>query len=159
MRGICVRREYIKGKQVCYFDSHHSNASQYIYQSKTSSNTTKHHNPPIANMKLSALLPAVVIAAAPALACLETIGSIDLAGNVQRITAVDNGVTVCDSDRGHRIDQDGHISVTCNAGFVYAVTKDGSMGWYKNPKSEFSFRQVVGGSHQTLYWNEKRYGC
>ncbi|OBT68030.1 hypothetical protein VE03_01453 [Pseudogymnoascus sp. 23342-1-I1] len=110
-------------------------------------------------MKLSALLPAALIAAAPALACLETSGSIDLAGNVQRIIAVDNGVTVCDSDRGHRIDQDGHISVTCNPGFVYAVTKDGSMGWYRNPKNAFSFKQVVGGSHQTLYWSEKRYGC
>ncbi|KFY39990.1 hypothetical protein V494_03721 [Pseudogymnoascus sp. VKM F-4513 (FW-928)] len=110
-------------------------------------------------MKFTTLIPAALIAAAPALACLETIGSIDLRGNVQSIVAIDNGVTVCDSARGHRIDQDGHISVTCNPGFVYAVTKDASMGWYKNPKNAFSFKQNVGGSHQTLYWNEKRYGC
>ncbi|OBT87531.1 hypothetical protein VE02_03764 [Pseudogymnoascus sp. 03VT05] len=100
-------------------------------------------------MKLSTLLPAALLAAAPALACLETSGSIDLAGNVGRITAVDNGVLVCDSDKGHRIGQDGHISVTCKAGYVYAVTKDGSMRWYKNPTNAFSFKQVVGGSHQT----------
>ncbi|KFX96879.1 hypothetical protein O988_05131 [Pseudogymnoascus sp. VKM F-3808] len=110
-------------------------------------------------MKISAILSAALIVAAPAFACLETVGSIDLAGHVQRITAVDNGVTVCDSDWGHRIDQDGHISMSCKPGFVYAVTKDGSMGWYKNPKNAYSFKQVVGGSHQTLYWNEKRYGC
>lgn len=110
-------------------------------------------------MKLSALLTAALIAAAPALACLETTGAIDLAGNVQRITAIDNGVLVCDSDWGHRIDKDGHISLTCKAGYVYAVTKDGSMGWYKNPTNAFSFKQVVGGSHQTFYWSEKRYGC
>lgn len=110
-------------------------------------------------MKLSALVPAALLAAAPAFACLETVGSVSVTGVVERITAVDNGVTVCDSDWGHRIDQDNHISVTCKAGFVYAVTKDGSMGWYKNPKTAYSFRQVVGGGHQTLYWNEKRYGC
>ncbi|OBT40068.1 hypothetical protein VE00_09373 [Pseudogymnoascus sp. WSF 3629] len=110
-------------------------------------------------MKLSALLPAALIAAAPALACLETNGSIDLAGNVERITAIDNGTLVCDSAWGHRIDQDGHISLTCKPGYVYAVTKDGSMGWYRNPTNAFSFKQVVGGSHQTFYWSEKRYGC
>lgn len=110
-------------------------------------------------MKLSAILPAALFAAAPALACLETSGSIDLSGQILGIKAIDNGVVVCDSDWGHRIDQDNHISVSCKPGFVYAMTKDATMAWFKNPHNAFSFKQQVGGAHQTFYWNEKRYGC
>lgn len=110
-------------------------------------------------MKLTYLLPAALIAAAPTLACLETSGSIDLAGNVGLIVAIDNGVRVCDSSWGHTLDADNHITVTCAAGYYYAVTKDGRKGWFGNPSSNFSFNQNVGGSHQSYYWNEKRYGC
>jgi hypothetical protein len=107
-------------------------------------------------MKLTTFLLAITPAA---LACLETTGSISTTGNPSSIQTIDNGLTTCDSDWGWRIDQDGHISLNCLANYIYAVTLDGSMAWYRNPVTAFSFTQEVAAEGDEFWWNDFYFGC
>ena len=91
---------------------------------------------------------------APALACLEATGSVSTSGNVDFIRVTDNGAITCNSDWGWRIDQDNHISLSCLSGYIYAVTKDGSLAWYQNPVNAYSFTQSVSGDLDEFYWDQ-----
>lgn len=96
-------------------------------------------------MKLLTLLSALTLTT-PTLACLHVYGNIAgdpfLGPSVWSVFAVDNGLTVCSSDMGARIDQDGHFSMGCLSGYVYAFTKDGRTAWYgNNGGGSFSFLQ------------------
>ncbi|KAF9526897.1 hypothetical protein CPB83DRAFT_857167 [Crepidotus variabilis] len=97
--------------------------------------------------------------AAPALGCLETIGSIDVQGNVDTsITRViDNGLVVCNAAWGWRVDQDNHVSLNCLANYIYAVTKDGATAWYRNPVNAFSFTQSVSAGGSSFWWDDHHF--
>lgn len=88
-------------------------------------------------MKLLTLLSGFLTFIAPTLGCLHVYGNIAgdpvLGPTVWGVFAVDNGAIVCSSDMGARFDQDGHFSMGCLNGYVYAFTKDGRTAWYKNP--------------------------
>ncbi|KAF1944126.1 hypothetical protein EJ02DRAFT_464434 [Clathrospora elynae] len=91
-------------------------------------------------MKLLLALSAIPAA----LACLHTWGDAHddaLPGldGIGSCGAVDNGLTVCSSDWGSRIDQDGHYIISCLPGYVYAFTKNGATTWYANPSNAFSW--------------------
>ena len=78
------------------------------------------------------------------LACLHTWGdthadALPGLSGIGSCGAIDNGLTVCHSDWGSRIDQDGHYSITCLPGYVYAFTKNGAKTWYANPINAFSW--------------------
>ena len=85
------------------------------------------------------LLPLLMLAASPALACLQLKGYIVndpiLGGpTTDSSIAIDNGQVVCDINwDGFRTDQDGHWSLGCLPGYVYAYSKDGTKAWFKNP--------------------------
>jgi hypothetical protein len=89
------------------------------------------------------LLASFTILTPSALACLESLGAVSTSGNLQFARTIDNGLTTCDSNWGWRIDQDNHISLNCLSGYIYAVTKDGSLAWYRNPVSGSTFRKVL----------------
>ncbi|KAH8897128.1 hypothetical protein GQ53DRAFT_742975 [Thozetella sp. PMI_491] len=99
-----------------------------------------------------ALLPLLV--AAPSLACLEAMGWVTSAGDLDFAQTIDNGVITCDSTRGWRIDQDGHISIVCNANYVYAFTRDGKTSWYGNPSQGFQLdlSPTVGSAYS--FWDK-----
>lgn len=107
-------------------------------------------------MKLTTLLSTTLqlLAITPALACLEARGQVSTTGHVLSINVIDNGAVVCSDAWGWRIDQDNHISVNCLAGYIYAVKKDGSLAWYRNPVNAYSFPQLVAGGGDTLWWDQ-----
>ncbi len=103
-----------------------------------------------------AILPLLV--AAPSLACLEAMGWVTSSGDLDFAQTIDNGQITCDSTRGSRIDQDGHISLTCNAGYVYAFTKDGKTAWYANPSQSFTLDLSPDTESAYVFW-DKNFFC
>ncbi|KAH8721498.1 hypothetical protein GQ44DRAFT_761877 [Phaeosphaeriaceae sp. PMI808] len=102
-------------------------------------------------MKLLATLATALAFTLPTLACLRIKGGIThdplpgLSG-IWNVEAIDNGVTVCGGKiPGSWIDQDGHYSMGCLPGYVYAFEKNGNKAWFKNPSKkpgeEWSFLQ------------------
>ncbi|KAH8794983.1 hypothetical protein F5882DRAFT_397310 [Hyaloscypha sp. PMI_1271] len=97
-------------------------------------------------MKLFTTLATTLVFTLPTLACLRVHGGIThdplpgLSG-IYGVEAIDNGLVVCSVGMGSRIDQDGHYSLGCLPGYVYAFKKDGSFAWYANPVNAFSFTQ------------------
>jgi hypothetical protein len=112
-------------------------------------------------MKFTTLISAALLAAAPALGCLETAGIINPVSGTQLqfAIAIDNGAVVCDSNLGWRIDQDNNFSVHCNPGYVYAFTPSGQQAWYSNGINSWSFTQQVTFSGNVNVWSEERFGC
>jgi hypothetical protein len=112
-------------------------------------------------MKLTTLLSTTLqlLTITPALAYLEVTGAISIYGNLDLALSIDNGLTTCSSRWGSRIDQDGHFSLTCLSGYVYAFTQDGTMAWYANPVEAFSFTQQVDGELAEWSWDQKQFGC
>jgi hypothetical protein len=96
-------------------------------------------------MKLLTAIPSVLAFEAPTLTCLHVYGHIAgdpfLGASVWSVFAVDNGQIVCSSDMGARIDQDGHFSMGCLPGYIYAFTKDGKTAWFANPSQAWSWIQ------------------
>ncbi|KAH6674812.1 hypothetical protein B0J14DRAFT_588194 [Halenospora varia] len=80
------------------------------------------------------ILLSFFLAATPALSCVLSSGSIsaDPLPGLSGIDAVliDNGAKVCDGPA--HIDQDGHFSLTCLPGYVFALSKRGTHTWYRN---------------------------
>lgn len=94
------------------------------------------------------LFSSISFFAPTALACLRVHGYIvhdPLVGTTMDADAeaIDNGVVVCSARMGLRTDQDGHFSLGCLPGYVYAVTKDGKHAWFHNPQNRFEFDQSV----------------
>jgi len=123
-------------------------------------------------MKLILALSA--LSALPAaLACLQVSGQIrTTAGppSVDSSKVMDNGAEVCNAGGGVQIDQDGHFTLKCLPGYIYAFTTDGKQAWYRNPVNAFSFVQSVkperwGCFPQTdepcavVSWNQRMFGC
>lgn len=106
---------------------------------------------------LSVTLQAITITST--FACLETTGTISNTGVPGGIETIDNGLTTCSSDWGWRIDQDGHISLNCLSGYIYAVTLDASMAWYRNPVEAFSFTQAASTGGDIIWWDDFYFGC
>jgi hypothetical protein len=114
-------------------------------------------------MKLTSLsLPILTfLLATPTLACLEIYGVLDLtdAGSEFAFAlTVDNGSETCGERYGAvRIDQDGHWSLACAEGYVYAFTLDGTTAWYSNGINSWSFSQSVvnldGGDGSYAWWD------
>jgi hypothetical protein len=111
-----------------------------------------------------------LLVSTPTLACLQNQGDVDLnwrTGDVYPvITVVDNGLLVCGAINAgeFRIDQDDHISLNCLPGYIYAVTKDGSMSWYRNKDGgTFSWKNdnhpLLQGDHFYSQWSTNLYGC
>jgi len=71
--------------------------------------------------------------------------------------------TSCDVEFGPtRIDQDGHFSIACNGGRVYAFTVDGTTAWYNNGINAFRFTQdpiPVPGNGARYEWHTYNFGC
>lgn len=107
-------------------------------------------------MKLTTILSTTLqlLAITPTLACLEARGQVSFLGDVLSINVIDNGALVCSDAWGWRIDQDDHISLSCLAGYIYAVTKDGSLAWYRNPVNAYSFTQTTSGDEFTFWWDQ-----
>jgi hypothetical protein len=96
----------------------------------------------------------------PTLACLVVEGTIDIELNwLDYARVVDNGLLVCSNSWGVRIDQDNHYSLGCLPGYIYAVTTDGGMAWYRNPVTAFSFTQHHSNADSTWYFDTKQFGC
>jgi hypothetical protein len=95
-------------------------------------------------LRLSTVVALTLMSLTPALACLHSTGSIvhDPLGINSGISATvtDNGGVVC-TDANSRIDQDGHYSLGCIPGYVYAVTKDARTAWYGYGSVSFQFLQ------------------
>ncbi|KAK6070016.1 hypothetical protein SCUP515_08694 [Seiridium cupressi] len=100
-------------------------------------------------MKLSAFLPITTV-----LGCLHTESFTESGtGNLVYAFSNDNGATTCTNDWGYREDQDGHWSLTCLPGYVYAFTKDGSRHWYSNGIYSFSWTSAVSTAGHTIQWD------
>lgn len=73
----------------------------------------------------------------PVMGCLLVAGEInDRSSTLVWAFAIDNGDTVCNfgkSSYSYHIDQDGHYSLGCKPGYVYAVDRYGLQGWFQNP--------------------------
>ena len=112
-------------------------------------------------MKSVGILSATLqlLAITPALACLHTSGEIDVPGGLSYAYSNDNGETTCTNDWGWRIDQDGHYSLTCLPGYVYAFSQDGYQAWYANPSESFSWIQDASGDLNIISWDNWMYGC
>ncbi len=95
-----------------------------------------------------------LLAVTPTLGCLHTSGLIGVPGGLAYAFSNDNGETTCTNDWGVRIDQDGHYSVTCRAGYVYAFSQDGSQAWYANPKQSFTWFQNPTTGGNEIEWDE-----
>jgi len=112
-------------------------------------------------MKLKSLLPTAVLLsiASPALACLQVTGKI-VGNGIYSATVVDNGLTVCNAAWGWRVDQDDHFSLTCISPYIYAVTRNGGLAWYRNPATAFSFTQNTSpaGRFTIDFWTSQ-FGC
>lgn len=90
-------------------------------------------------MKLSNLLPTTLGLIAPTLGCLHTEGyTLPGTGDLVYAFSNDNGKTTCTNDWGYRQGQDGHWSLTCLPGYVYAFDKDGHQHWYSNGVNSFT---------------------
>ncbi|KFZ18575.1 hypothetical protein V501_01140 [Pseudogymnoascus sp. VKM F-4519 (FW-2642)] len=85
-------------------------------------------------MKLTSPLTFAFALIAQSHACVHFVGSIELnplptlSGMNAEVT--DNGVVVCSGPT--YTDQDGHFSLRCNPGFVFAATKNSALAWYQN---------------------------
>jgi hypothetical protein len=64
--------------------------------------------------------------------------------------AIDNGHVVCNAQWGSRIDQDGHSRISCLAGYIWAVNKNGAVSWYSNGVGSFKLDKDV---------KDERYCC
>ena len=82
----------------------------------------------------SILVAPMLFLATPTLGCLHTWGYLNWFSNsgytFVDVHVDDNGSRVCDSDWGWRIDNDGHPSLTCLDGYIYAT--NGETSWYAN---------------------------
>jgi len=122
-------------------------------------------------MNLKTLLSTATFAVSivPTLACLQTAGVVgqyrsDGSWHMDYAYTIDNGLTTCDTQWGYRIDQDGHFSLSCLPGYVYAFTLDGSFAWYANPVNAFSFTQTPYVDWTTSViveweWSDSYFGC
>lgn len=120
-------------------------------------------------MKIFNILSASLslFAISPSFACLHTYGEVHSDTEERHWTVVwagatDNGLDVCDTAWGNaRIDQDGHFSIPCLPGYVYAFTEDGLTAWYSNGINAFRFAQSPsspeGGYDWT--WQTYNFGC
>lgn len=87
-----------------------------------------------------------ILAVSPVMACLRHHGYIvhdPIVGTTMDgdAEAIDNGVVVCSARMGLRTDQDGHFSLGCLPGYVYAISKNGKDIWFRNPQNAFSWSQ------------------
>jgi len=107
----------------------------------------------------SIVLHSLIIA--PALSCLFTYGvtddSNDPDGFVYALT-VDNGAVTCSSEYGSRVDQDGHLSMGCLPGYVYAFSLDGLTAWYSNGINSWELAQQPRDFSPVLVWYQS-YFC
>jgi len=121
-------------------------------------------------MKISNILsPSLsLLAISPSFACLHTYGELYLDNNLEYhlswAGATDNGLDVCDTAWGDaRIDQDGHFSLVCLPGYIYAFEPDGAQAWYSNGINAYSFKQGVACVPNTgcVYttWQTYNFGC
>jgi hypothetical protein len=100
-----------------------------------------------------------LLAVTPTLGCLHTSGVIGVPGGLGYAFSNDNGETTCTNDWGVRIDQDGHYSLTCLPGYVYAFSQDGSQAWYANPVQAFSWYQAPSAELNEISWDNWQFGC
>ncbi|KAH7351333.1 hypothetical protein BKA65DRAFT_500203 [Rhexocercosporidium sp. MPI-PUGE-AT-0058] len=122
-------------------------------------------------MNLKPLLSTAIFAVSviPTLACLQTAGVVgqhryDGTWAMVYAYSIDNGLTTCNTQWGYRIDQDGHFSLSCLPGYVYAFTQNGAVAWYANPVNAFSFTQnplVEWTSNYVVEWewSDSHFGC
>lgn len=94
-------------------------------------------------MKLPSLALALLTVVPSALACVHSTRSITHDPfNIQSGIGAelwDSGSVVCGGSVGTwRIDQDGHCSAGCRPGYVFAVSKNGAMAWYRNGDHAYS---------------------
>ncbi|KFY88751.1 hypothetical protein V500_06148 [Pseudogymnoascus sp. VKM F-4518 (FW-2643)] len=103
-------------------------------------------------MKTTFIFPTVLILLRPTVACLHAWGTIthSLWPGLSGITAQvdDNGGRVCSG--GSHFDQDGHYSLTCVPGYVYAVTQDGGFAWYRAGSNAYSWIQPTSIDHEEV---------
>ncbi|KAH6716320.1 hypothetical protein BKA61DRAFT_602933 [Leptodontidium sp. MPI-SDFR-AT-0119] len=92
-------------------------------------------------------LIALAVSVGKALACVEAFGYIDDCpfdvgdcGKYAQLT--DNGGIVCGGPIG-AIDQDGHYTIHCNPGYVWAFTQDLAHSWYGYGSAAFQWDQHV----------------
>jgi hypothetical protein len=112
-------------------------------------------------MKFLTLVPVTLgLFSVPSLGCLHTEGY-TLPGDGALVYAFsnDNGRTTCTNDWGSREDQDGHWSLTCLPGYVYAFTKDGSQHWYSNGVNAYSWWTTVSTGGHAMQWDDWRFDC
>ncbi|PVH72771.1 hypothetical protein DL98DRAFT_595714 [Cadophora sp. DSE1049] len=86
-------------------------------------------------MKLNSPISLAFVLLGQSFACVRFEGQITNAGALSGLngisaTVTDNGLRVCDG--GSRIDQDGHYSLSCLPGYMFAVTKNAATSWYNN---------------------------
>jgi hypothetical protein len=112
-------------------------------------------------MKFTTLFTAAALAISPALSCLQTFGVIAPPNTLAFALSVDNGEVTCNSDWGHYIDQDGHFSLSCLDGYVYAFTMNGEIAWYSNGVDSFQLQQPVqqDSTGSVFYWSQENFGC
>ncbi|KAF2488781.1 hypothetical protein BU16DRAFT_544941 [Lophium mytilinum] len=92
-------------------------------------------------------LIALAASVGKALACVHAYGYIDDCpidvGDCGRYaTLTDNGGVVCQGDIG-TIDQDGHYTIHCNPGYVWAFTQNLAHSWYGYGSASFQWDQHV----------------
>jgi hypothetical protein len=109
-------------------------------------------------MKLTTVL-STFLAVSPALGCLETFGLITPADTFAFALSIDNDVVTCNSNWGWRIDQDGHFSLSCVDGYVYAFTLDGGLAWYSNGVESWQIQQPIQATGTGAWWAQKQFGC
>ncbi|KAF8859352.1 hypothetical protein BDZ45DRAFT_742389 [Acephala macrosclerotiorum] len=104
----------------------------------------------------------------PHLACLQVVGVVTKGTSggwfLQYAYTIDNWLTTCESAWGTRIDQDGHFSLTCLPGYVYAFAFDATFAWYANPVNAFPFSQTpvptpISQLGEQWTWQENLFGC
>jgi hypothetical protein len=106
------------------------------------------------------------LAITPALSCLRTYGVITNSGGSDAFVfalAIDNGAVVCSSSWGNvNIDQDGHFSLPCWSGYVYAMTFDGYTAWYSNGVQSWQLAQgIIPDINPGVWewWEDNWFGC
>ncbi|KAH7342561.1 hypothetical protein BKA65DRAFT_478435 [Rhexocercosporidium sp. MPI-PUGE-AT-0058] len=114
------------------------------------------------NMKLSTIA-ATALLVTPNLACLEWRGQLTwvpfLGYSGVDGVVIDNGLEVCNSRWGWRIDNDGHPQFDCLPGYIYAT--DGVTSWYRNNGGgAWALRNAAWNPSQSVWqWNTNAFGC
>ena len=150
----CPRYTSIKRTNFCYF----SQTKNYQLVVTPTPPTRSLQEVPMKFICRSLL--ALVATPVAVLCCLHTEGETTSGtGNLVYAFSNDNGQTTCTNDWGSRIDQDGHWSLTCLPGYVYAFTKDGSKHWYSNGINAYSWTVSATTGGHAISWVDWRFGC